>query len=86
MAPEPVTNPTRRFVLTRLDGAVETNVAVSALLPSGFTSDQAIRETTYQTARLTRDQNLGVVYLLYSPTNGGDHTDGDRIWDSRLNI
>lgn len=84
MAPEPgITFPTRRFVITRLDGAVETTVAISALLPSGYATDQAMRETTYQTARGARDTNPGVVYLIYGPTNGGAHADDDRIWDSR---
>jgi hypothetical protein len=82
MAPTPVTSPERRFVLTRLDGAVETNVAVSTLLPNNYTSDQALRATTYTNARALRQANAGVVYLLYSPSNGGPHTDGDLVWRS----
>lgn len=87
MAPTPVTNPERRFVLTRLDGSTETNVAISSLLPLDFTAnqDQAIRQIVYQNARTLRDANPGAIYLLYGPTNGGPHTDGDKIWDSRLN-
>lgn len=85
MAPTPVTSPDRRFVLTRLDGGVETNVSVSTLLPANYTSDQALRATVYANARSLRDANPSVVYLLYSPSNGGAHTNGDRIWDSRLN-
>jgi len=85
MAPQPVTNPERRFVLTRLDGGVEINVVVSTALPSNFTSDQAIRATILSTARSTKLSNSGVVYLLYSPSNGGPHTDGDLIWRSDQN-
>jgi hypothetical protein len=82
MAPQAVTSPTRRFVLTRLDSGVETNVAISTLLPNNYASDQAVRATTYTNARTLRGANPGVVYILYGPTNGGAHTDGDRIWRS----
>lgn len=82
MAPEAVTNPERRFVLTRVDGATETNVAVGALLPNNYTTDQASRTIAMSNARSLRAANPGVVYLLYSPSNGGDHTDNDLIWRS----
>ena len=85
MAPVAVSNPGRRFVLTRLDGGVETNVALSTLLPNNYTSDQAIRATTLTNAGALRVANPGVVYKLYSPSNdGGPHTDGDLIWRSDI--
>ena len=85
MAPTPVSNPDRRFVLTRLDGSTETNVTISTLLSANYSTDAAVRSAMYDTTRTTRDANPGVVYLLYGPSNGGAHTNGDRIWDSRLN-
>lgn len=83
--PSGISSPTRRFVLTRLDGGVETTVAISSLLPNGFTSDQSVRAAMYETARATRLANPANVYLLYSPCAGAYYTNGDRIWDSRLN-
>jgi hypothetical protein len=69
-----------------LDGSVETNVAVSSLLSSGYTSDQVLRAQVFGNAVALRLANPGVVYLLYGPTNSGSHADGDRIWDSRLHV
>lgn len=82
MAPTPVSNPDRRFVLTRVDAGVETNVALSSLLPVGFTTDASVRSTVYATTRTAIQSNQDVHYRLYSPSNGGSHTDGDLIWDS----
>jgi hypothetical protein len=83
MAPTPVTNAARRFVLTADSGSGETNVAVSSLLPVGYTSDQVMRAAQYQAARNLRAANPGVIYRLYSPANlGGNHLDSDLVWRS----
>jgi hypothetical protein len=86
VAPQPVSNPTRRFVLTRTVGGVETNVVVGALLPSGFGSadDRVARATALAAARSNRDGNPDVIFRLYGPSNSGNHTDGDCVWDSRV--
>lgn len=84
MAPTPVTFPHRRFVVTRLDGAVETNVFQSTALANNYSTDQGFREGVMDNVRTIIAQNPGVVVLIYGPTNGGNHTDGDRIWDSRV--
>lgn len=84
MAPQPVSNPERRFVLTRLSGGVETNVAVGALLASNFATDATQRATALAGARSNKLSSPGDVFLLYGPSNGGAHTDRDRIWDSRI--
>lgn len=87
MAPQPgVTFPERRFIVTRLDEGtgVETNVINSTALPNNFTTDISVRPGFLQNARNFIEQNPGV-YLIYSPTNGGYWTNGDRIWDSRIN-
>jgi hypothetical protein len=84
--PSGIASPTRRFALTSLNvgTGVETTVAISTLLPTNFTSDQAIRATTLANARSLKATNPGVVYILYGPVNSGYYTDGDRIWDSRV--
>lgn len=84
MPPQPVSSPTRRFVLTKIENSVETNVAVSALLPNGFTSDQTMRAAQLASVRGLKRQNPNLVYRLYSPSNSGNHTDGDCVWDSRV--
>ena len=84
MAPSAVNNPDRRFVLTRVDAGVETNVAISTLLPVNFSTDAAVRTVVYSNARSLRTANPDVHYRLYGPTNGGAHTDGDCIWDSAV--
>ena len=84
MPPQPVSNPTRRFVLTRLDGAVETNVAIDTLLPTGYTTDQSARTVALSNAAALRLTNPGVVYRLYSPSNGGAHTNDDLVWRSDI--
>ena len=86
MAPQPgVTFPDRRFIVTRLDEGtgVETNVINSTPLPNNFTTDAAVRPGFMQNARDFIIANPGT-YLIYGPTNGGYWTDGDRIWDSRV--
>lgn len=83
MAPEPVTFPERRFVVTRLDGGVEANVISSTPLPNNFTTDSAVRPGVMANARAWLAANPGVVVFIYSPSNGGAHTDADRVWDSR---
>lgn len=86
MAPEPVTSPERRFVITRFDAdGVESNAAVSALLPANFATDAAVRSTVYATARSTVVAHPGVRCRIYSPSNVGPHTDDDCIWDSAVN-
>lgn len=83
MAPTPVTNAARRFVITADSGSGETNVAVSGLLPVGYTSDQVMRAAQLENARLLGTQNPGIIYRLYSPANeGGNHLDSDLVWRS----
>ena len=84
MAPQVVSSPTRRFVITREDAGVETNVAVSALLPNGYTTDQAVRATTLSNAAALRLANPGILFRVYSPSNGGAHTNGDCVWRSDI--
>ena len=85
MAPEPVTFPHRRFVVTRLDAGVETTVISSTPLANNYTTDQGFRKQVFDNAKTVLDANPGVVFLVYGPTNGGDHTNADLIWDSRIN-
>lgn len=85
MAPEPVSQPERRFVATRLDNGVETNVIASTPLSQNATTDAPLRAQQYDNARRYLADNPGVVIFVYGPTNGGPHTDDDRIWDSRVN-
>ena len=84
MAPEPVQNPDRRFVLTKLVGGVETNVTAGNTLPNNYATDAPQRVPAMDNAKLLRLADPDAVYLLYSPSNGGPHTDGDLIWDSRV--
>jgi hypothetical protein len=84
MAPQPVTSPTRRFVVTRFDAGVETNVIATTPLPVNYTSDQVVRAQTYDNIARYLADNPGIRFCVYGPTNGGDHTDGDCIWDSRV--
>ena len=83
MPPEPVTFPTRRFVVTRIDNGVETNVISSTPLPNNYTTDSAVRPGVMDNARTWLAANPGAVIRIYSPSNGGNHTDGDCVWDSR---
>lgn len=84
MAPEPVNFPHRRFVVTQTIGGVETNLIVSTPLPSNYSSDQVERKTAYDAAWAAKNMEPGVLYKIYGPTNGGDHTDGDLIWRSDI--
>lgn len=83
MAPEPVSSPTRRFVITRIDSGVETNVISSTPLTANYTTDQVVRAEYYDNAEAYLAANPGVVLRIYSPSNSGNHTDGDCVWDSR---
>ena len=78
-----MSSPTRRFVITRIDGGVETNVIASTPLPVNFTTDQVLRAEQYANAEAYLAANPGVVIRIYSPSNIGNHTDGDCVWDSR---
>jgi hypothetical protein len=85
MAPQPVTSANRRFVVTRLEGGVETNVIASTPLPNNYTTDQVLRRQMYDNCRQFLIDNPGV-YLVYSPANvGNEHLDSDLVWDSRIN-
>lgn len=84
MAPTPVSNPDRRFVVTRFDNGVETNVIASTPLPANYTSDQVLRAQYYDNIRAYLAANQGVRFRLYGPTNGGNHTDEDCVWDSAV--
>lgn len=85
MAPTPVQSPERRFVVTRFDAGVESNVIATTPLPVNFTSDQVVRKQTYDNIAVYLADNPGVRFRIYGPTNGGDHTDDDCIWDSAVN-
>jgi hypothetical protein len=82
VAPEPVTFPERRFVITRVDNGVETNVISSNPLPANFTTDSAVRPGVMDQVRAQIAANPDVHVRIYSPSNGGPHTDGDCVWDS----
>lgn len=84
MAPEAVTFPHRRFVLTQTVGGVETNVIVSTPLPNNYTTDQTERLSARAQANEAKVLQPGVLYKLYGPSNGGAHTDGDCIWRSDI--
>ena len=86
MPPEPVQTPHRRFVVTRIDNGVETNVIASTPLPVNFTSDQVVRAQTGDNIANYLAANPGVILRVYGPTNATNqaHTDGDCIWDSRV--
>ena len=84
MAPEPVNQPERRFVVTRFDNGVESNVIASTPLGPNYTTDQALRAQFYGNIRDYLAANPGVRFRLYGPTNGGPHTDDDCIWDGAV--
>jgi hypothetical protein len=84
MAPEAVTFPHRRFVLTQTVAAVETNVIVSTPLPNNYTTDQTGRLDAMASANSAKVLQPGILYKLYGPTNGGAHVDGDCIWRSDI--
>ena len=84
MPPQKVTFPHRRFVLTQTVLGVETNVMVSTPLASNFTTDRVERATALEGAFAAKNAQPGVLYKLYSPSNGGPHTDGDLVWRSDI--
>jgi len=84
MAPQAVTFPERRFVITQTINNVETNVMQSTPLASGYTSDQTTRYEMLAAAFQAKNAQPGVLYKIYGPTNGGPHTDGDLIWRSDI--
>lgn len=86
MAPNPVPNPDLTFVVTRiLPNGRETTLATYSL-EAGFTTDQVIRATVLQFARAERVNNPAWVIVIYGPSNGGPHTNDDRVWDSRTDL
>jgi len=82
MPPQEVTFPHRRFVLTQTVGGVETNVIISTPLPTNYSTDRVEREVAMSGAWQAKNMQPGVLYKLYSPSNGGPHTDGDCVWRS----
>ena len=84
MAPEAVTFPHRRFVLTQTVLGVETNVMVSTPLANNFPTDASERLVAMNGAFAAKNAQPGVLYKLYSPSNGGPHTDGDLVWRSDI--
>jgi hypothetical protein len=84
MPPEPVTFPHRRFVLTQTVGGVETNVMVSTPLANNYPTDAPERLVAMNGAFAAKNAQPGVLYILYSPSNGGAHTDGDVTWRSDI--
>lgn len=85
MPPEPVSSADRRFVVTRIDNGVETNVIASTPLNQGYTTDQVVRAQHFNNVRNFMEQNPGVHLRIYSPANvGTQHTDDDVIWDSTV--
>lgn len=84
MAPEAVTFPHRRFVLTQTVGGVETNVIVSTPLANNFSTDAVERATALEGAYASKNAQPGVLYRLYSPSNGGAHIDNDLVWRSDI--
>jgi hypothetical protein len=85
MPPEPgVTFPERRFIVTRTDAGVETNVINSTPLSPNYTSDQLLRGQMHQNALDYLAANPGVLIKVYGPTNGGYWTDGDVVWRSDI--
>lgn len=86
MAPQAVTFPHRRFVLTKTVGGVETNVIMSTPLPTNYSSDRLERAEALSGAFMAKIAEPGVLYKLYSPSNGTNvpHTDGDCCWRSDI--
>ena len=85
MAPEPVQNANRRFVVTRVDAGVETNLIVSTALPANYTTDKVVRDELRSNAIRWMTDNPGVHIRIYSPANvGTTHTDSDLVYDSEI--
>ena len=83
MPPQEVTFPHRRFVLTQTVLGVETNVIISTPLANNYPTD-APERVAMNGAFAAKNAQPGVLYRLYSPTNGGAHTDGDCVWRSDI--
>ena len=81
-APDPVPNPEHTFVLTRqLPNGTERTL--DTFVEDGtFTNEQLIRSIAASAATQQRINNPAWVLYLYGPTNGGPHTDDDRIWST----
>ena len=84
MAPEAVTFPHRRFVLTQTVLGVETNVMVSTPLANNYPTDAPERLVVMEGAFAAKNAQPGVLYKLYSPSNGTNVpiADGDCCWRS----
>jgi hypothetical protein len=82
VAPQTVSNATRRFVITQTVGGVETNAWTGGLLASGFTTDRTARAAALAQAATLKAANPAILYRVYSPSNSGAHTDGDCVWRS----
>lgn len=82
MPPQQVSSPDRRFVVTRIDAGVETNVIASTPLSVNYSTDKVLRVQMYDNVRAYLAANPGVHLRIYGPTSGGAHTDNDCIWDS----
>lgn len=82
MAPSPTTNPEHTFVLTRqLPNGRETTLGTWTE-DGTFTNEQLIRDIAAQASTQQRINNPAWVLFLYGPTNGGPHTNDDRIWST----
>ena len=79
-----VSFPQRRFIVTRTDGGVETNVISSTPLTRNYSTDQVLRGQMLQNARDYLAANPGVLIKVYSPTDGDYWTDGDVVWRSDI--
>jgi hypothetical protein len=84
VAPQTVSNATRRFVITQTVGGVETNAWTGALLSSGFTTDRTARTAALAQADALKAANPAILYRVYSPSNSGAHSDGDCVWRSDI--
>lgn len=85
MAPDPVANPEETFVVTRLlPNGRENTIDTFDWGDGTLSQEQAVRQVVEEFVREQRTNNPAWVILVYGPTNGGPHTDDDRIWDSRL--
>lgn len=81
-APDPVSNPEHTFVLTRLLPNGTERTLETWVEDGTFTNEQLIRGIAAEAARQQRTNNPAWVLQLYGPTNGGPHTDDDRIWST----
>lgn len=85
-APDPVPNPEDTFVVTRILPNQRETTLETFTLTEGWTTSSVIVQTVVQFARTTRINNPAWVIVIYGPTNGGLHTNDDRIWDSRTDL